>query len=373
MKKMKKFKILCAIFALIIFMGSSCQLFLGPDPDDSPRGIFNTIWSDFNRTYALFEHKNVDWTAVYNEFDPLITNDLTQAQLFDAMEAMLSRLVDAHVGISGLDHGDYLTSDEKADMPWDHTDYNVINLFDFGLVGLNYVDLKEGFYNYSLSYGRFRDNPNIGYIRILTFDLTEGIFMETGAWAKEIDNILLDLADTVGLVLDLRGNGGGFPSNTDHIQSRFAATTERYMSVRSKTGPGRNDFSTPMWRTISPAGTTYTKPIVMLTNSGSTSCTEMFVLALRTQDHVTHVGSNTTGALSVRIIRPLINGWDYSVSIQITEDLDGKCWERWGEDPEDAGIPPEEIIPAPTWDDLFQNNIDSQLQGALDHLLGLIQ
>ena len=84
---------------------------------------------------------------------------------------------------------------------------------------------------------------------------------------------------------------------------------------------------------MKPAGTGYTKPIALLTNAQTVSGGEWFTLALRSQYHVTHVGSTTTGALSLGLHRFLVNGWSYWVSVQIVRDMQGIC-------PEGTGIAP---------------------------------
>ena len=361
---MKKLTKLFTILLTAVVLLSACQLFLGPDPDDSPMGIFDTLWNDFDRTYALFEHKNINWKGIYNEYSPLIKQNMSKAELSSVCKAMLSRLMDDHVWIN-------TPHDFIVDPRWPLTEYGINDEFDFNIISDYHVDFISIEQYDGLSYGTFKSNPKIGYLRIPTFMGTVGMFMETGDWAKKIDSVLRSLRDTDGLVLDIRNNNGGFPSNLEYIANRFASKKANYMSVSTKTGPGRNDFSTPLYRVISPAGTRYNKPVVLLTNGYTISCAEMFTLALRTQAHVTHVGTHTQGALSVRIIRPLINGWDYSVSVQRALDMDGNSWER--KSLTEAGIPPEQVIPAGVIRD-WENSIfaDEQLDGALQVLLGKI-
>jgi C-terminal processing protease CtpA/Prc len=88
------------------------------------------------------------------------------------------------------------------------------------------------------------------------------------------------------------------------------------------------------------------------------SASEWFVMALRTQDHVTHVGTRTSGAFSARVIRPLINGWEYSVSIQKVTDMDGKCYEGTGISPN------KEHIVENIWEEIYHGR-DAQLDYAL--------
>ena len=142
------------------------------------------------------------------------------------------------------------------------------------------------------------------------------------------------LNNTSSLVLDIRGNTGGLISNVNYIASRFTSEQKDYAEVRTKNGPGRNDFTSPVTHTTTPAGTQYTRPIVLLTNKQTISAGEWFTLVLRSQSHVAHAGGTTCGAFSVSLERSLINGWLYSISAQKVTDMAGICYEGTGITPE---------------------------------------
>ena len=95
----KKNIILAILIILLLASISACQLFLGADADGSPKGIFNTMWNDFNETYALFEHKGVDWNDVYNTYSPQISSNMSDQALFNVLAEMIEVLNDAHVWI----------------------------------------------------------------------------------------------------------------------------------------------------------------------------------------------------------------------------------------------------------------------------------
>jgi C-terminal processing protease CtpA/Prc len=181
-------------------------------------------------------------------------------------------------------------------------------------------------------YGVFREKPNVGYIYIAGFilgetELSGGPIQD---WAKKIDGIVKSLSYTDYIILDIRGNKGGLSSNAEYIAGRFISVQKDYIKVCTKNGPRRNDFSVPVSYTIKPAGSKYTKPVVLLTDNITVSAAERFTLALRTQDHVTHAGEITRGALSLKIIRSLINGWEYTMSVQKVTDMNGNYYEGTG-------------------------------------------
>jgi len=328
---------------LLITLFSSCEAFLGPDPDSSPKGIFDTIWNDFNETYALFAHKGIDWDSVYNMYSPKISSDMTDIELFNVCADMLETLEDAHVWLIAP----FGTFSSYAP-PKDY--------FDLFKVEKNYLQ-NNGTSVENILYGTFINQPHIGYIHVNSFD--GDIINGSSTWAKKIDEIIESLSVTDALVLDIRGNGGGNQANMSYIASRFAGEEKDFMIIKTKNGPGRNDFSTPLTFTIKPADTRYTKPVVLLTNNGTASAAELFVLALLTQKHITHAGGTTKGAFSTRMIRYLINGWRYSVSIQYITDNEGHCFEGEGISPK-----PEHTVTNDTLEGM-RAGIDKQLEYAV--------
>jgi C-terminal processing protease CtpA/Prc len=344
---MNGFKLL-VIFLIIlpatILSTSACHIFLGPDPDSSPRGIFEYIWNDYNETYALFNVKGINWNEKYAEYSPQIQDDMSDYDLFRVCAKMLNSLNDFHV---------WLSSPFAFSFFWDYNDYDDYDNYkdyDYAMIyweRSGYLDIKSirnslkdegtliGKPNSYFLYGTFKERLNIGYIYISDFnDYVIGVDVIPD-WTKEIDNIVKSLRDTTdALIIDIRSNGGGLGSNVDYIASRFVSVEKPYLKSRVKTGPGTNDFSAFKTWTIKPAGITYTKRVVLLTNEGTSSAAEWLVMALRTQPHVIHMGSKTAGGFSPRIVRPLINGWYYSISVMEVTDINGKCFEGEGIHPE---------------------------------------
>jgi len=342
---MKKITLIIAVVLL-----SSCQVFLGSDPDNSPRGIFDRIWTDFDETYALMDIKGIDWENVYNTYSPQISSDMSDQQLFEVCANMLKTLNDAHVYFASpfafSNSGGWLDTSNKEPFSLE-----VVKTY----LNSGGTSAEDGMF----LYGTFSTKPDVGYIYIAAFAQGATGVAQSQDWTKAIDGIVQSLANTNSLVLDVRGNTGGLPSNVNFIASRFASAKKDYAEVRTKNGPGRNDFSSPIINTIKPAGSRYTKPIVLLTNRQTISGGEWFTLSLLSQNHVTHVGGTTCGAFSLSLERNLINGWIYSVSVQKVTDMAGMCYEGIGITPS-----PEHI--KVNTDENVLLNIDNQIEYALE-------
>lgn len=319
---MRHFCIISLAAFLVVF--SACGVFLGPDPDNSPRGIFDSIWNDFDDTYALFDVKGINWKSVRNTYSAKISSGMSDRELFTVCSDMLKELKDAHVTL--MSWFGHFNSGGRFD---------TTNMEPFSLevvkdkyLNSDYALAGEGMF----LYGTFESNPSIGYIYISGF-ASGDVTGATQDWAKAIDGILKALSNTEAIILDIRGNRGGLPGNVDIIASRFAAKEKDYAQACTKNGPGRNDFSSPVNFTVKPAGTRYTKPLIFITNAQTISGGEWFTLALLSQNHTIHTGSTTCGAFSLSLQRFLVNGWAYTVSVQKVTDMQGNCYEGGGISP----------------------------------------
>jgi len=351
-----KFLIL-PLFALL----SSCQLFLGQDPDTSPEAILKSLWNDFNTIHANLDfrmcsnNKYNSWYDVYHNaqsgYALKINPNMSEEALFDVCANMLKELNDPHVSLYAP--GKFASS------------YYDNYYEDFNISKVKSYLIKDGNNDYkNFLYGRFLKESGIGYIYIALFT-NEDSKKDNQEWGRLIDKILNDLANTNAIVLDVRSNRGGEIFAMEYIAARFASEQKDYIKARTKTGPGANDLSAPKIYTIKPLKTvsgdlsSYTKPIVLLTNRNSVSASEWFTIALRTQSHVTHVGLPTCGAFSSRKDRPMINGWFYSISPERVTDINGIYYEG-------IGISPNE-------DHIIENKIgDEQLDYAVKLAVKLV-
>ena len=340
-----------AMIIVCLCLLSTCGVFLGPDPENNPKGIFDSIWNNFNDTYALFDIKGVNWNSVYDKYYPKISSGMSDKELFIVCSDMLGELNDAHVNL--MSPFGYYNSGGRFDTS--NMELFSLNLIKDEYLNSNYTSAGGGMF----VYGTFKDHPSIGYIYISGFAYGEN----TGGsqdWIKAIDGIVKSLADTDALVLDLRGNRGGLIANVNYIASRFAATEKDYSEVRTKDGSGKNDFSSPVSYAIKPEGSRYIKPIALITNAQTISGGEWFTLALLSQNHVIHTGSKTCGAFSLSLERFLVNGWTYTVSVQIVTDMRGNCYEGIGINPEHYKV---------NTDENMESGIDDQLEYAMFMLL----
>ena len=119
-----------------------------------------------------------------------------------------------------------------------------------------------------------------------------------GVLRREIDKVLKRGA--AGIVLDLRGNGGGLLSEAVLVASIFIEDGE-IVAVRGRSRPERSEDAEG-------DAIDADVPVVVLVDGGSASASEIVAGALRDTDRATVVGTNTFGKGLVQEVEPLSNG-----------------------------------------------------------------
>jgi len=321
----------------------ACHVFLGPEPDTEPQAVLKSLWNEFNEIHAYIDirmsnNRNFEsWDAVYEYYNRILLDKIPESggsmdgkSLFYICSDMLGELADPHVSMFAPGGNFFWLRPDDAQKAEE-------DLFVLAFIREKYLEnrgINRGGY---FTYGIFNDEQynNIGYIYIASF--IDSDKPEKQDWVSEINGIMeffLSHGEIKAIVLDIRNNSGGSGPVAEYIASRFTSVQKNYMKASAKNGPGRNDFSTPMTFRVRPEGTRFTKRIALLTNKATVSAAEWFTMALKTQRHVTHVGTPTRGAFSPKTSRPMINGWYYTISAFRVTDMDGKCYEGMGISPD---------------------------------------
>ncbi|NQT30157.1 MAG: S41 family peptidase [Candidatus Saganbacteria bacterium] len=196
---------------------------------------------------------------------------------------------------------------------------------------------------------------NIAYIKLNTF--------ENLASAREFEKALRQARDANGLIIDLRGNGGGLLQSAISIGSMFV---DKGVIVQTVDREGRKEQIESTGRVL------WRKPTVVLINEASASASEILAGALRDNKKATLVGSNSFGKASVQNVRRLSDGSALLVTI-------AKYLTPNGEDINEKGISPDVLVLVPTLEVEAllilpdQEGEDIQLEKAVEVLNGMIK
>lgn len=277
---------------------------------DSPQGNFEATWRILDEHYCFFDYKKssygLDWNDVYNKYKVRVNNKMSSTQLFEVLTGMLSELRDGHVNLStAFDYG----------RNWSWYEAYPSNLSDTLLRRYLGNDYKIAA---GLTYRILDDN--IGYIRYEAF---------TNAFGDgNLDEVLLHMILCNGLIIDIRGNGGGDLTNAEKLAARFCNERTLVGYIQHKTGPGHSDFSSREPRYLEPSSNVrWQKPVCVLTNRKVFSAANEFTMYMKELPNVTIIGDHTGGGAGMPFSSSLPNGWIVRFSAVPTYDARGESCE----------------------------------------------
>jgi carboxyl-terminal processing protease len=192
------------------------------------------------------------------------------------------------------------------------------------------------------------------YVRIYQFG------SETSAdFASALSN---GLPGAVGIVLDLRGDPGGFISAADDVITEFVASGETF-ELRGRNGTV--DRHMVGAKHLAP-----TLPMVVLVDANSASASEIVAGSLQVHQRAKLVGTKTFGKGSVQQDFPLSNGADIHLTVQRWYLPNGQTIDKKGLTPD---IPVTLANPTDAYDVALPAQgytKDTQLNTALSSLAG---
>lgn len=340
-----KYFILTITGILLLFV--SCEkIFFEDDISNTPKNNFEMYWKDFKLYYPFFEIKNINWDSVYSYYKPKVIDVTSNQELFDILSEMIQPLKDGHVCL--------------------YSQYGISYSYPMEIFTDYYSDNRIYPQNYLQSFGSNNSNinrwdvigHNIGYISINTFQGQDESFVFASESFLIIDDIVNQFQNKDGIIIDVRGNGGGLQPNAETIANRFADKKRLYVKTCSKNGLANNDFSDWINWYIEPEGAMqFTKPVVVLTSRSTGSAAEWFILMMKTLPNVKTVGDTTNGSFSQHIYRELPNGWSFSLPTSIVASADLTVYEG-------VGIAPDFYI-LNTQND-FNNKTDAILEKGIE-------
>ncbi len=295
---------------VVCFLTAACEkVLIEDDLETDPMTVFETLWNFTNEHYTFFDIKKeafgLDWDEVYTRYRSRVNSASNQLQLFDILAEMLNELKDGHSNL----FADFKTSFYNIELKYPTN-------FDFDLVRRNYlVDGDVPTYNTIGGYSWAILEEDIGYVRFSSF----------GQSTYQIDYIISEfLAKEVkGMILDVRGNGGGFSSGPAYLMGRFIKEKTAVGYTLVKTGSGPDDWSEPLNTFVEPLGLNFDKPVMLLTNRGCYSATSHFVEYMRHLPNVTTIGDWTGGGGGTPGNWELPNGWSFRISADAFHGITG--------------------------------------------------
>jgi hypothetical protein len=318
-----KQRLLLLVTAAILL--TSCHKALVQEAaQNTPQQNFEALWKGYSDYYGLFAVRGVNWDSLYRVYQPQVTDNTNNVQLYNLLSNLITPLNDIHVFLQPTTDG--LPRFESSTF---YRANKVQTNFSLSVLKQNYLPSMQAV-NEKLHYGIM--TGNVGYIHLGAFDLPMAFYRQ------QMDKILDSLKNTKGIIVDIRNHEGGDDKVSKFLAGRFAAEGKLFMTTRKRSGAGRNDFTAPeAWRVVKEGIFQYTKPLVLLTSRWTASAGETFAWALNTQPHVTQMGDTTAGGFSDVVMRELLNGWLYAVPV-------GDYRNASGESEEGKGVAPKVVV-----------------------------
>jgi hypothetical protein len=189
---------------------------------------------------------------------------------------------------------------------------------------------------------------NIGYLQVKGFPPD---FLMSEKFGETMDA----LADTRGLIIDLRDNGGGSPQSVALLVSYFVDQRTRLNDIWERdTGA-----STQQWTTDKLAGKSYgaQKPVVILAGPGTMSAGEDFAYTMQAMQRATVIGKPTWGGAHPS--RPFRLAEHFYAVIPSRRSISPVTHSNW----EGVGVTPDIVVAPDQALGLGKDLLQRQLQG----------
>lgn len=320
---------------------------------------FEVLAETFNKHYAFFDTRNINWQKMYNKYRSRVTHRTTELELFLIIYEMMNEFNDGHLGISVPKHIEknalklllkkrtQNASSIKEINEWDLAKKVSENLLDtiktkrngiirWGILKSNigYIQINQmlGFADYGIPntndfntfWSKYSSKTSKKSDAEIATDEREGVESILG-------EVMKDLKNTKVLIVDVRFNGGGNDEVSLKILSNFNKEKKQIGVKMAKYNDGYSK-PVPIW--IQGSTDAYTKPVYLLTSKASASATEIFVLGSLCLENFTKIGGFTEGIFSDILDKRLPNGWEFSLSNEIYLDHLGNNYEVKGIKPD---------------------------------------
>ena len=322
--------------------------------------IFVDFWGKMNYQYVYWNIDDTDWNLIYKHYRPIFqklnNTDEDKIKAMSYFEEITSTLKDGHFSLlfhegplSGVVINPSLNRKKKSVKY--HSKYNyddvVKNYLDPGYRSAKGSAVSKG---ELLSVTTGTINRGILYFHCNFFGLKNSYYSVSDSEVKETLNYFFstirETSNLRGIILDLRGNGGGDIEDLDFLVGKLVNQDLVFGYSRSKNGMGKFDYLP--WiesRLRKEANYQMDTSVMLLVDNFSASLSEIIILALKSEKNLV-IGEQTYGATGPISDPSIFNSGTFNVGTFLTvntsavefKDKNGAFYEGVGISP-DIGAP----------------------------------
>ncbi len=360
--------------------------------------LFESYWNGMNYNYVFWDIDTTDWDKMYEVYKPKFEgiakagfeNEQVNKEAFEWLKEMSSTLIDYHFRISvNLTSSDgyfftYIPSDNnirKRKGYHENITFDRVLILQKMINDGRFVESHGHFINREIQnlqyYFSGITKSNILYLGFSSFSILtdlnnsnhkEGMEAVFNIYRNNLDNN----PDLKGVIIDVRGNGGGYLEDLSYVLGKFVNEPLKVFYTRKKSGTGRLDYTPYTPEYLYPLD--YTReldiPVVVLADMHSVSMAEMTTMAVLAlpKGNGVFIGEQTwggTGNLSPDFDETyggqfINNMLDVYTCMSNLVDANGVSHEG-------KGIKPTIEVPLDV-EKLEQQHIDNQLEYAINYI-----
>tara|TARA_R110001606_G_scaffold314158_1_gene460817 strand:- start:439 stop:1866 length:1428 start_codon:yes stop_codon:yes gene_type:complete len=324
---------------------------------NDPKYNFEVLWNTFNEQYVYFEKREMDWTKIYEKYEPQVKSEIKPLELYLIFEKMLGELNDGHVSINlpdeiekdyenQLTNNDEVTDDEIPDGLEKKVKNLIIEKHLKSVKSYNQGELKWGMVDKDIAYIQTTNMISWANYPIADSLSTKQFWKEWWKYLNKANNHHDDVADgtrfimdsivkTIGnakaCIIDLRFNGGGFDDVSVEILNHFV---NKQTDICTKKVRQAERFTEKQKMSLIPSENNFKGKLYILTSHETASAAELLVLGSKEISNSKIIGSTTEGVFSDILHKKLPNGWTYGLSNMVYQSMDGISYEEIGITPD---------------------------------------
>ena len=285
---------------------------------------FEAVWEGLDHTYVMWDQDTVDWDARYEKYRPIFAsfdaNGVDSATYVNTWKEVLSGLLDHHMALflwNPTPGHKYcvLVSPNKLSRTTDYTTQVQILRRQPGVTEFVEYNDTTGRYVSSvfcllpgksagkkIAYLRFSEF-NMGSLDTVTAPAAARVpfnaFYGEGdsTWFTGVTNGAVTRDNVESIIIDLRGNTGGNANDISKCITSLFQDKFHWGYTRYKQGPGRFDYTgwEPLEFSCPKSHLATAKPIVVLADANSVSCSELSTYMLKNIPNGYFIGERTFG------------------------------------------------------------------------------